>query len=90
MHDIVGVSITVATILAATFFSNQSVSALRTEMRGEIGGLRGEMGSLGSEMHAIRAELLGKLESIQKDMRDLYAEQARHDLRISNLEQHKS
>jgi len=73
MHDIVGVSITVATILVATFFSNQSVSALRTEMRNEIGSLRSEM--------------LGKLESIHKDTREFYAEQALHDVRITNLEQ---
>jgi predicted nucleic acid-binding Zn-ribbon protein len=84
MHDIVGVSITVATILAATIFSNQSVNSLRTELRSEVGSLR-------SEMHAIRTELLGKLEAIQKDMREFYAEQARHDIRIANLEQqHKS
>jgi len=73
MHDIAGVAITVATILAASFFSNQSVNNLRTEIR--------------SEINMLRAEIMGRLDSIQKDMRDLYAEQARQDLRLTNLEQ---
>ena len=62
MHDIAGVSVTVATILAATFFSHQALNTLRSEM-------------------------MGKLDAIQKDMRESYAEQARHDVRITNLEQ---
>jgi hypothetical protein len=77
MHDIAGVGITVATILAATFFSNQSVNSLRTGLR--------------SEMNSLRLELIGRLESIQKHIREFYAEQARHDVRITNLEQqHKN
>ncbi len=62
MHDIAGVSITIATIVAATFFSNQAINNLRSKM-------------------------LGKLDAIQKDVREFYAEQARHDVRITNLEQ---
>jgi hypothetical protein len=46
MHDIAGVSITVATILAATFFGSQSINNLRSEV-------------------------MGKLDAIQRDMRDL-------------------
>ncbi len=66
MHDLAGVGITVATILAATFFSSQNVNNLRSE-------------------------IMGKLDAIQKDMREFYAEQARHDVRITNLEQqHKN
>jgi hypothetical protein len=81
MHDVIGVGITIATILAATFFSNQSINNLRSEMHSD---LRFEIGSL-------RSEVMGKLDSIQRDMRDLYAEQARHDVRITNLEQqHKN
>ncbi len=64
MHDVVALGITLATILAAAFFSNNAVNALRSEV-------------------------MGKLDSIQKDMREFYAEQARHDVRISNLEQHR-
>jgi outer membrane murein-binding lipoprotein Lpp len=81
MHDVIGVGITIATILAATCFSNQSINNLRSEMHSD---LRFEIGSL-------RSEVMGKLDSIQRDMRDLYAEQARHDVRITNLEQqHKN
>lgn len=64
MHDVIAVGITIATILAATFFNSQSTNNLRTE-------------------------LVGKLDAIQRDMREFYAEQARHDVRISNLEPHK-
>ncbi len=64
MHDVLAVEITVATILAASFFSNQSI-------------------------HNLRTEVIGKLDAIQKDMREFYAEPARHDVRIGNLEQHK-
>ena len=80
MHDVVGVGITIATILAATFFSNQSINNLRSELHSD---LRHEIGSL-------RSEVMGKLDAIQRDMREFYAEQARHDVRITNLEQHKS
>jgi hypothetical protein len=64
MHDILAVAITVATIFIASFFSNQTVNSLRSE-------------------------LLGKLDAIQKDMREFYAEQGRHDIRIANLEQNE-
>lgn len=42
-----------------------------------------------SAVNALRTEVMGKLDSIQKDMREFYAEQARHDVRITNLEQHR-
>lgn len=64
MHDVVAVGITLATILAAAFFSNSAVNSLRSKV-------------------------MGKLDGIQRDMREFYAEQARHDVRISNLEQHR-
>ncbi len=99
MQDIAGVGITIATILAATFFSHQSINSLRTELRAEINGLRTELSSeasslrkeIHSEVNGLRSEVLTKLESIQKDMREFYAEQARHDVRLTNLEQqHKN
>jgi len=87
MHDIAGVSITVATIMVATFFSNQSLNALRTEMRSELNGLRSEMSG---RIDSLRSEMMSKLDSIQKHILDLYAEQARQGLRLSNLEQQKN
>ncbi len=42
--------------------------------------------TLRSEMHSSRSELLAKMDSIQRDMREFYAEQARHDTRIHALE----
>jgi hypothetical protein len=87
MHEIAGIGITVATILAATFFSNQSVNSLRTEMGSEIASLRPEMSG---RIDSLRSEIVSKLDSIQRDMRGLYAEQACKNLRISNLEQHKN
>jgi hypothetical protein len=75
MHDVIAVGITLATIIAAAYFSNASVTALRTEMR--------------ADMNSVRSEILGRLDSIQKDMREFYAEQARHDVRIANLEQRR-
>jgi len=80
MHDVIGVGITIATILPATFFSNQSINNLRSELHSD---LRSEIGSL-------RSEVMGRLDAIQRDMRDLYKEQARHDVRITNLEQQKN
>lgn len=41
---------------------------------------------------SLRAEILSihtRLDSIQRDMREFYAEQARHDVRITKLEQAK-
>lgn len=72
MHDVLSVAITVATILGATFFSNASINTLRAEMR--------------SDMNSLRSKLLSKMDSLQRDMREFYAEQARHDTRISALE----
>ena len=42
-----------------------------------------------SAVNALRTEVMGKLDAIQKDLREFYAEQARHDVRITNLEQHR-
>ena len=72
MHDVLSVAIRVATILGATFFSNSSINTLRAEMR--------------SDMNSLRSELLGKMDALQRDMREFYAEQARHDTRITALE----
>ena len=87
MHDFAGIGITVATILAATFFSNQAANALRTEMRLEINSLRTETDGLRSEPYSLRSDIMSRLNSIQRDMREFYAEQVRHDARIASLEQ---
>ena len=42
--------------------------------------------SLRTEMNSLRTEVNGKMDSIQRDMREFYAEQARRDTRISALE----
>ena len=75
MHDVLSVAITVATILAAGYFNQNAINSLR-----------GEMNSLRGEMNSLRTEVNGKMDSIQRDMREFYAEQARHDTRISALE----
>lgn len=75
MHEIIGVGITIATILVAAYFSNQATNNLRTEMQ--------------AQLNSLRTEVIAKLEVIQRDMREFYAEQARHDVRISHLESHK-
>lgn len=75
MHDVLSVAITVATILGATFFSNAQTNSLRNELQG-----------LRSEMNVLRTELLKRMDTIERDMRDFYAEQARHDTRIAALE----
>ncbi len=79
MHDVLSVAITVATILIATYFSHSAINTLRNDVRSDISAVRGEM-------HSLRSELLGKMDSIQRDMREFYAEQARHDTRITALE----
>ena len=42
-----------------------------------------------SALNSFATEVNAKLDSIQRDMRAFYAEQARHDVRITNLEQHR-
>ncbi len=90
MHDVLSVAITVATILIATYFSHSAINTLRNDVRSDISSLRGDMNSLRNEvrsdMHSLRSEMLSKMDSIQRDMRDFYAEQARHDTRITALE----
>ena len=79
MHDVLSTAITVATILGAAFFSNAQINALRSEMH----AMRSE---LIGRIDAVRSELNGKMDSLQRDMREFYAEQARHDTRITALE----
>ncbi|MGD0796582.1 MAG: hypothetical protein ABR910_02555 [Acidobacteriaceae bacterium] len=45
--------------------------------------------SLRAEMVAFRAEMRARFDAVHRDMREFYGEQARHDLRIGNLEQAK-
>jgi hypothetical protein len=48
-----------------------------------------DVSALRSEMVSFRAEMNARFDSIHRDMREFYGEQARHDLRLSNLEQAK-
>lgn len=75
MHDVLAVAITIATILAAAFFNQSAVNSLR----GDLNGLR-------SEMNGLRSDMNGQFDAIKRDMREFYAEQARHDTRIGALE----
>ena len=97
MHDVLSVAITVATILLASYFNQSAINSLRGEMnsiRGEMHSLRSELNgkvdSLRSELNgkvdSLRSELNGRIDSIQRDMREFYSEQARHDTRITALE----
>jgi hypothetical protein len=43
MHDIAGVGITVATILAATLFSSQTINDLRFEIMGRLDATQQDM-----------------------------------------------
>jgi hypothetical protein len=93
MHDVIVVGIPLLAIMAGILMNRQDVNLLR----GEIGGLRSELhsevGSLRSELHSeiggLRSEMNARFDSIQRDMREFYAELARHDTRIAVLEQNK-
>jgi septal ring factor EnvC (AmiA/AmiB activator) len=65
------------------------IGSIRAELRSEIGSTRAEIGSVRTEINALRSEMHSRLDSIQRDMREFYAEQARHDVRITKLEQAK-
>jgi hypothetical protein len=91
MHDVITVGIPLLAILAGILFNRQDVkelrseiSGLRSEIRSEIGGLRSE---LQIEIRGLRSEMNSRFDSIQRDMREFYAVQNQHDLRIVKLEQ---
>ena len=83
MHDVVSVAITVGTILIAACFSHSAINTSRSDVRTDIQTLRNEVHS---DMHSLRSEMLSKMDSIRRDMREFYAEQARHDARLTALE----
>jgi hypothetical protein len=76
MHDLLVIGVPVAVILAGILLNRQDVSGLRTE----INVLRSEMNGRFDSIEA-------RFDSIHRDMREFYAEQARHDVRINKLEQ---
>lgn len=73
MHDVLIIGVPLIAILAGIMLNRQDASAIRSDLRSEISSLRSEMNS--------------RLDSIQRDMREFYGEQARHNVRISSLEQ---
>lgn len=72
MHDVLTIGLPLLAILAGILLNRQDVGALRNDLHTEI--------------RTLRAEINSRLDSIQRDMREFYAEQARHDVRISKLE----
>ena len=48
---------------------------------------RQDVASLRTEMQSFRAEMNSRLDSLQRDMREFYAVQAQHDVRLQRLEQ---
>ena len=83
MHDAFQVGLPILFILFGILLNRQDVTALRNELRTEIGSLRTE---LHAEIGGLRGEMNSRFDSIQRDLREFYAEQARHDVRISKLE----
>ncbi len=75
MHDALTIGIPLVAIFAGIMLNRQDAASIRSDLRNEISSLRSEVNS--------------RLDSIQRDMREFYAEQARHDVRISSLEQQK-
>jgi hypothetical protein len=75
MHDVLSVGLPILVILAGILLNRQDASAIRSELRSEISSLRSEMTM--------------RFDAIQRDMREFYAEQARHDVRIAKLEQQR-
>jgi hypothetical protein len=47
---------------------------------------RQDVASLRSEMQSFHAEMNNRLDSLQRDMREFYAVQAQHDVRLQRLE----
>ncbi len=93
MHDTLTIGLPILAILAGILLNRQDVSGLRTEVNGlrndlhsEINGLRND---LHSETNSLRSEMNSRFDSIQRDMREFYAEQARHDVRLTRIEQTK-
>ncbi len=64
------VGIPLLVILAGILLNRQDSSSFRSDLRAEISGLRGEMNA--------------RFDSIQRDLREFYAEQARKDVRLSS------
>ncbi len=79
MHDVLSVAITVATILIASYFNQTAINSLR----GEMDSLRTD---LNGKFESLRSELNGKIDAIHRDMREFYAGQARHNMRLTTLQ----
>lgn len=83
MHDVLAVSITVATILVASFLNQSALNSLRSDLNSKIDLNQRD---LNSKMDAVQRDLA----TIQRDMREFYAEQARHDVRLTAVERASS
>jgi hypothetical protein len=82
MHDALAVGIPMVVIIAGILLNRQDASALRSEMAALRTELRGDINGL-------RAEMNSRFDSVQRDMREFYGEQSRHEVRITALEQPK-
>ena len=80
MHNAFTVGIPPVAILAGSLFNRQEVNNLRTEMNSRFD-------KVDAKFESVQRVIDGRLENIQRDMREFYGEQARHDVRITNLEQ---
>lgn len=59
-------------------------------VRGEVDGLRSELGAkIDGRVDSLRAELGGKLDKLAADYTQFYAEQSRHDERLTALERQR-
>ena len=80
MHDVLIVGVPLIAILAGILLNRQEASSLRSE-------LNSRFDKVDAKFESVQRSVDARLESIQRDMREFYAEQARHDVRISSLEQ---
>jgi hypothetical protein len=81
--EVLTIGIPLLAIIAGILFNRQDVASLRGDLRAEIQALRGEMRG---EIQGLRAEMNHRFDTIQHDMREFYAVQAQHNVRIQRLE----
>ena len=82
MHDAFTIGIPLIAILAGILLNRQEVNNLRTEMISRFD-------KVDAKFETVQRAIDARLENIQRDMREFYGEQARHDVRIGALEQQK-
>jgi len=101
MIEVVAVGVPLIAIIAGILFSRQDTASLRSEiqtsrsdMNNEFQLLRGNTSNeiqvlrteTGNELHEMRSEIHNRFDSIQRDMREFYATQARHEIRLQRVE----